>query len=190
MRHTAACFRALLAIACASFAMAQKPAVETAWQLVAQGKQDQAVTLLRDLISADPRNADARLLLGSLLMESGQRAESIAQLGEAVRLVPKSAEAHNALGEAYNTFGEMSKARPEFERAVVLDPRHAQAHVNLAAILLQQGEAQRAIPHLDQAIRLLGAGRTRRKLTTCGPKSTVRTGTRRRQRPSCSRPSS
>ena len=51
--------------------MAQKPAVETAWQLLAQGKQDQAVTLLRDLIHADPRNADARLLLGSVLMEDG-----------------------------------------------------------------------------------------------------------------------
>jgi protein O-GlcNAc transferase len=156
MRHTTARFRALLVIACASFAMAQKPAVETAWQLVAQGKQDQAVKLLREVIQREPRNADARLLLGSLLMESGQRAESIAQLGEAVRLLPKSAEAHNALGEAYNTFGETSKARPEFERAVGLDPRHAQAHLNLAAILLQQGEAQRAVPHLDQAIRLYG----------------------------------
>ena len=136
--------------------MAQKPAVETAWQLLAQGKRDQAVTLLRDLIHADPRNADARLLLGSVLMESGERSESIAQLSEAVRLLPKSAEAHNALGEAYNAFGETSAARPEFERAVELDPRHAQAHVNLAAILLQQGETARAVPHLDEAIRLFG----------------------------------
>src|ERR1035438_4207715 len=149
-------FRASLAIACASLAMAQKPAIETAWQLLAQGKRDQAETLLRDLIHADSRNADARLLLGSILMENGQRSESMAHLGEAVRLLPKSAEAHNALGEAYNAFGETTAARPEFERAVELDPRHAQAHVNLAAILLQQGEAQRAIPHLEQAIRILG----------------------------------
>jgi protein O-GlcNAc transferase len=141
---------------CASLAMAQKPPVETAWQLIAQGKRDQAVTLLRELIKADPRNADARLLLGSVMMENGQRSESIAQLTEAVRLRPKSAEAHNALGEAYIAFGEATAARPEFERAVELDPRHAQAHVNLAAILLEQGEAQRAIPHLDQAIRLFG----------------------------------
>ena len=80
MRHTPHRFRASLLVALASLAMAQKPAVETAWQLIAQGKQEQAVTLLRDLIHADPRNADARLLLGSILMEDGQRAESIAQL--------------------------------------------------------------------------------------------------------------
>jgi protein O-GlcNAc transferase len=134
--------------------MAQKPAVETAWQLVAQGKRDQAVSLLRDLIQADPRNADARLLLGSILMESGQRSESIEQLREGVRLRPKSAEAHNALGEAYIAFGETAGARPEFERAVELDPRHAQAHVNLAAILMEQGE---------QRIRMIRPSAIRRK---------------------------
>ena len=136
--------------------MAQKPAVETAWQLLAQGKRDQAVALLRDLIRQDPRNADARLLLGSVLMEAGQRAESIAQLREGVRLVPKSAEAHNALGEAYNTFGDAAAAQPEFERAVELDPKHAQAQANLGDVLLQQGQAQAAAPHLDAAIRLFG----------------------------------
>jgi protein O-GlcNAc transferase len=156
MKHKARWLQASLAIACATLAIAQKPAVETAWQLLAQGKRDQAVTLLRDLIHADPRNADALLLLGSVLMESGERTESIAQLGEAVRLLPKSADAHNALGEAYNAFGETTAARPEFERAVELDPRHAQAHANLAAILVEQGDAQGAIPHLDQAIRLFG----------------------------------
>src|SRR5690349_5884636 len=109
-------FRALLPVVCIMAAMAQKPAVENAWQLIAQGKQDQALALLRNLIQAEPRNADARLLLGSILMEAGQRSESIAQLTEAVRLLPKSAEAHNALGEAYNTFGEPAAARPEFER--------------------------------------------------------------------------
>jgi tetratricopeptide (TPR) repeat protein len=155
MRHAAHWFGLSLLIA-GALAMAQTPAVEKAWQLIAQGKQELAVTLLRDLIKADPRNADARLLLGSILMEGGQRDESIAQLGEAVRLLPKSAEAHNALGEAYNAFGETAAARPEFERAVGLDPQHAQAHANLAAVLLQQGDAKRALPHLDQAIRLFG----------------------------------
>ena len=145
-----------LPIACAGLAMAQPPSVETAWQLIAQGKRDQAVTLLGGLIRAEPRNPDARLLLGSILMEAGKRDESIAQLREAVRLLPNSAEAHNALGEAYSAFGEMKSARPEFERAVELDPRHAQAQVNLADVLLQQGEAQRAVPHLEQAIRIIG----------------------------------
>jgi protein O-GlcNAc transferase len=146
----------LLLIACASVALAQKPAVETAWQLLAQGKRDQAVAFLRDLIRSDPRNPDARLLLGSVLMEAGQREESIAQLREGVRLLPQSAEAHNALGEAYNTFEQPDAARPEFERAVQLDPRHAQAQANLSEVLLKSGEPAAAAAHLDRAIRLFG----------------------------------
>jgi tetratricopeptide (TPR) repeat protein len=144
----------MLVLACAS--LAQQQEMETAWRLVAQGKRTEAVDLLRVLVKKDPRNPDARLLLGSLLMEAGDRAESIAQLSEAVRLRPKSAEAHNALGEAYNTFGETKSARAEFERAVELDGRHAQAHVNLAEALMSEGDAQSAMPHLDQAIRLFG----------------------------------
>jgi tetratricopeptide (TPR) repeat protein len=147
-----ACLAAILA----SLALAQKPAVEAAWQLLAQGKRDQAVTLLRDVIQTNPGNADARLLLGSVLMEAGQRSESIAQLREAVRLVPQSAEAHNALGETYNAFGDPTAARPEFERAAALDPRHAQAQANLGDVLLQLNEPQAALPHLDEAIRLFG----------------------------------
>jgi tetratricopeptide (TPR) repeat protein len=150
-------FALWLLIACASIAPAQKPAVETAWQMLAQGKRDQAVAFLHDLIRADPRNPDARLLLGSVLMEAGKQDESIAQLREAVRLLPQSAEAHNALGEAFNTFGKLEDARPEFERAVQLDPSHAQAQANLGELLIQSGKAQAAVPHLEQAIRLFGS---------------------------------
>jgi protein O-GlcNAc transferase len=148
--------RCLAALAFAWVSLAQQPEVESAWRLVAQGKRDEAVGLLRLLVKKEPRNADVRLLLGSLLMEAGDRSESIAQLSEAVRLRPKSAEAHNALGEAYNFFGETKSARPEFERAVELNGSDAQAHVNLAAVLLSEGDAQSALPHLDQAVRLLG----------------------------------
>jgi tetratricopeptide (TPR) repeat protein len=131
-------------------------AVESAWHMVAEGKRPQAVALLRDLVKQDPRDADARLLLGSLLMEAGERSESIARLSEAVRLRPVSAEAHNALGEAYKAFGEAKSALPEFERAVALDPRHTQAQLNLGEALLAEGDASAAIPHLDRAIQLFG----------------------------------
>src|SRR5262245_59309914 len=88
------------AMAVLSLAYGQRSPVETAWALIAKGQRAQAVVLLRDTIKAHPDDADARLLLGSILMEQGEQAESIAQLKEAARLRPKSAEAQNALGEA------------------------------------------------------------------------------------------
>lgn len=148
--------RTLIALILALAAMARQPAVEKAWNLIAQGKRADAVALLEGIVRAEPRNAEARLLLGSILMEEGRHAESIGLLRDAVRLQPQSAEAHNALGEAYNAARDAKQARPEFEKAAALDPRHAQARINLAAILVEAGEFPAAAQHLDRAIALLG----------------------------------
>lgn len=146
----------LLALACAGLLQAQRTGVDAAWDLAAKGRRDDAVTLLWKIVKTEPRNADARLLLGSLLMEAGQHAASIEQLSEAVRLRPNSAEAHNALGEAFQAAGDNKDARLEFERTVAIDPAFAQAHVNLGRALLELGQMQSASGPLDRALKLLG----------------------------------
>jgi protein O-GlcNAc transferase len=145
-----------LALVGAVTLLAQRSPVENAWDLLAKGQRPQAIRLLYDIIKTNPRDADARLLLGSVLQEEGDRAGSIVQLTEAVRLRPRSAEAQNALGEAFNAFGDAKAARGPFEKAVALDPRFAQAHVNLGLVLQQAGELDQAAMHLDRAIGLLG----------------------------------
>jgi tetratricopeptide (TPR) repeat protein len=146
----------LSAVACVGLLWAQRAPVEEAWALLAKGQRQQAIALLRRIIHDNPRDADARLLLGSVLQEEGDRGESIAQLTEAVRLRPQSAEARNALGEAFNAFGDAKSARAPFEQAVSLDPKFAQARVNLGLILLQAGEMDAAGVQLDRAIELFG----------------------------------
>ena len=145
-----------LVLASAGLLAAQGSRVDAAWELLAKGQRAQAIAVPREAIRAEPRNGDALLLLGSVLMEEKQAPESIEALKEAVRLKPESSEAHNALGEAYNTFGYPRAARPEFDRAVKIDSRFAQAHVNLAAVLLQSEKAAQAEAHLNRAISLIG----------------------------------
>jgi tetratricopeptide (TPR) repeat protein len=148
--------RSFLAIALAALLQAQSQPVEQAWDLLAKGQRPEAIRLLEKTIQENPRQADARLLLGSVLMEEGRREESIAQLREAVRLQPNSAEAQNALGEACNAFDDPKSARAAFEKAVDLDPKLAVAHVNLGMVLLHAGEMDTAAVHLDRAIALVG----------------------------------
>jgi protein O-GlcNAc transferase len=137
-------------------AMAQKKPVDEAWDLLAAGKREQAIRVLRDIVKTNARDADARLLLGSVLAEAGNRAESIPQLEEAVRLRPNSAEAHHALGETFQNFGEIRPARAEFEKAVKLDPGFGQAQADLGSVLFQAGEFEAAAEHLDRGIKILG----------------------------------
>lgn len=148
--------RVTITLACASLLLAQRAPVEQAWDLLAKGERKQAIRVLHEIIKANPRDADARLVLGSVLMEDGERAESIAQLSEAVRLLPRSAEAHNALGEAFNSFGDTKAARGPFEKAVALNPEFAQARQNLGLVLIQAGEFGAAAKHLDRALVRLG----------------------------------
>jgi tetratricopeptide (TPR) repeat protein len=134
---------------------AQRSPVEDAWQLLAKGQRPQAIRLLQEIIRSNPRDADARLLLGSVLQEEGDRNGAITQLTAAVRLRPNSAEAQNALGEAFHVFGDDESAHPLFEKAVALDPAMAPAQLNLGAILAKNGDLAPAAAHLDRAIALL-----------------------------------
>ncbi len=140
---------------------AQKPApntaIDQAWDLVAHDKRPEAMALLRGEISKHPQNADAQLLLGSLLSESGEAAKGIVHLREGVRLRPRSAIARNALGEALNDVGDLPAARAEFETAVALDPKLAPARENLGLVLLQNQDFAGASKQLDRAIQLYGS---------------------------------
>jgi len=148
--------RWILALLCAGYVAAQNTSVEQAWSLLREGRRSEAIVLLRGIIRDKPANADARLLLGSVLMEDGQREESIAQLTEAVRLRPRSAEAQNALGEAYNAFDDPKAARAPFEKAIAINPKFATARMNLGSVLIQTGDMAAAAAQLDQAIALIG----------------------------------
>ena len=148
---------ALLATVAPGFCQAPQTASrQRAWDLLAAGRRAEAVRLLQEIIGADPRDAEARVMLGSVLMEQGEGAESLAQLREAVRLRPDWAPAQNALGEALRTFDDPIGARRAFETAVACDPQLAQAQVNLGLVLLESGESSSAALHLDRAVQLLG----------------------------------
>lgn len=104
-----------LVLICAATLSGQEAKVEQAWALAAKGQRVQAVQVLRTLIASQPGNTDARLLLGSLLMEAGDKSGSLEQLKTAVSQRPRSVEAQNALGEAYYNFGEVAAAKSAFE---------------------------------------------------------------------------
>jgi tetratricopeptide (TPR) repeat protein len=134
----------------------QQSPLERAWGLAGNGQRGEAIRVLQSLIVTEPRNTDARLLLGSLLMEEGDKESSLAQLMTAVAQRPHSEVAQNALGEAYNKFGETASAKTAFEKAVEIKPEYGIGQLNLGEVLAIQGDMVGAARHLDRAIALLG----------------------------------
>lgn len=148
--------RILVALVYAAMLSGQPSQLDQAWKLAANGQRSQAIALLQSFIVTQPRNTDARLLLGSLLMEAGDKSSSIDQLKTAVDQRPRSADAQNALGEAYNKFGDITAARTAFEKAVAIRPDYGIGQLNLGQVLLTQGDLTGAARRLDRAILLLG----------------------------------
>jgi tetratricopeptide (TPR) repeat protein len=149
--------RFIVALLCAAtLLLGQDATLEHAWDLAANGHRDEAIQVAQTVVQRNPKDADARLLLGSLLVEKGDRIESIAQLLEAVRLRPESAQAQNALGEAYRRFGDAKAALAPFQKAVDIKPAFGVAQENLGAVMLETGDLSGAAEHLDRAIQLLG----------------------------------
>lgn len=146
----------LLPLFCAGLLLAQRPPVEQAWDLLAQGRREETVGVLRRIIEANPNDAEARLMLGSILSEDGAYSEAIDQLKQAVRLLPRSEQAHHALGEALNAWGTPKSASAEFKTAIELNPQFAPARVSLALILLQADDFAAAGEHLDAALKVMG----------------------------------
>ncbi len=132
--------------------------VAAARKLLEQGEPARAVQLLENVIRANPRDGQARLLLGTVLNEDGRHEQAVEQLTEAVRLLPNSAQAHNALGEAYADLDAVAAARGEFEKAVEIDGNLPVARINLGMVLAQQSELVEAKKQLDRALTLAPAG--------------------------------
>jgi tetratricopeptide (TPR) repeat protein len=151
-------FLCLLAFAFTPQARSQNnPDLENARKLFRGGQFAQAEQLLRSLVTVQPSNAPAHLLLGESLAMQDERSGAIEELTTAVRLEPNSAEYLNTLGTVLARFLETGPAQQAFTRALQLDPHLADAHVSLALLLAQAGDLPGAAQHFDTAIALLGS---------------------------------
>jgi hypothetical protein len=81
-----------------------------------------AETLLRRAIEFNPKYADARIDLGTVLAEQNRLPEAVQEFQIAVKLRPDIADAHANLGLAYSQLGRIDDAVREYEK-IPLDDR-------------------------------------------------------------------
>jgi Flp pilus assembly protein TadD len=104
------------------------------------GKQGEAESLLKTLLTFAPADPDAQYVLANLLFERDRFEESIDRYRSLIHLKPDVAHYYNNLGVALLRSGNIEDARVELLKAIDLDPHYGDAHHNLAFIYLLTGD--------------------------------------------------
>jgi hypothetical protein len=121
---------------------------------LAAGRSSEAERLLRQVVAADPRHAEAWHQLGCIAVQR-QHTEAAAQcFVRAIRLDGGRAAYHNNLGNCLRMLGKMAEAEASFKQAIRLQENFGAAWLNLTFLLYAQGRATEAEQHAARALAL------------------------------------
>ena len=128
--------------------------------LFAQGRIDEAETVLTQLVSANPKLMAAYDLLAKCHEASGAAGRAQQVLEEAVSISPHMVRRLRHLGEVALGAGDMTAAEKSFKQVVTKakysEFRDPEDHVNLVRTLVQKGDAAQAsgvIRDLERSMR-------------------------------------
>ena len=113
------------------------------------GRLDDAETLYRAALEAEPDNAEAARLLGTLLAQRQDFAAAEKWLRQAIRIHPGDISAHYNLALMHVNAGNHDAALASAERLLTLDPNIVPAHVIRARALLQINRNTEALAVYD-----------------------------------------
>ncbi|HEX6285582.1 MAG TPA: tetratricopeptide repeat protein, partial [Pyrinomonadaceae bacterium] len=101
---------------------------------------EEAETLTREIVTKNPRNADARALLALILDQRGRHAEAEREYQAALRLKPNLTSALSNFGVLLARTNRPAEAIARFEEVLRIDPKHERAIFNLGALYAARGD--------------------------------------------------
>ena len=93
------------------------------------------VKLLKEALAMDPKNVNAWISLGNLMMDTSRFSEAIDAYEKALALDPKNIDVRVDLGTCYRNTGKPDMAVKEYRKALEVNPQHLHAHINLGIVL-------------------------------------------------------
>ncbi len=118
------------------------------------GRLAEAGVIYREILAADPRNAEALRLLGVIARQESRIDQAIELIQRSIEIDPKRAEAHHNFGDALRSQGKPDEAIAEYSKAIDLRPDWAEAHGALGTALREQGNLDAAIEEFKKVVRL------------------------------------
>jgi predicted O-linked N-acetylglucosamine transferase (SPINDLY family) len=118
------------------------------------GRVEAAEQIYRQVLQAEPNQADAIHLLGLLAHQAGKHAIAAQYIEQAIRLNGNTAIFHNNLGGAYHALHRNADAVACFRRAVELKPDYAVAYYNLGNAWKDLGKWEEAVACYRRSLEL------------------------------------
>jgi Flp pilus assembly protein TadD len=115
---------------------------------------DEAESLMRRCVAADPHDPDHRSNLGQLLAARGKPAEGVAELERAAELAPEFRPARLALARLANQTGQHALAEKHARRLIAFDDRDSEAWSALGTALNGLQRADEAATALRRAVTI------------------------------------
>lgn len=118
------------------------------------GRLDEGIAKVRQVLAADAEVIEAHTMLGNMHAKAGRSGEAIRAYQAALALDAEHEGAAWSLALAYRDAGKDDEARAGFERVLQLNPRGAKPLYQMADIAMRSREFAKAIELLEQGLRL------------------------------------
>ncbi len=119
------------------------------------GRLADAEAIFREVLAAEPDNADALHLMAVLAHQVGRDDVAVPYLEAALARQPDRPDFHGNLGEIMRASGHYPEAAHHFRRALALDPDFADAHNNYGLLCQAEGRVEEAASHYRRALDLV-----------------------------------
>ena len=128
--------------------------LEEASLLFAEGKFRQAEKLARELVTENPRDVNAALLLARIAMDAKCFDDAEGLLRKIVEIAPRYIRAWHELAESVKEQHRVEEEVKILEHALSLDEKNSESHYRYAAALATTGQSEKSVEFYRNATEL------------------------------------
>ncbi len=117
---------------------------------VQSGEQEK---MLREVIAKDPKNVNAWVSLGNMMMDTSRFSEAVEAYQKALDIDPKNVDVRVDMGTCYRNLRKPDMAVKEYRKALELNPQHLFALKNMGIVLAYDlRDADQAVKAFEMAL--------------------------------------
>ncbi len=132
----------------------RQEAFVSALQLHQAGRLTDAQQLYEQILTAEPRHADALHLLGLASHQLGDNEAAVDLIQRAIAINPNTAEVHGNLGDTLKDLGRLDEAAAAYNQALAINPEFAEVLSSLGVVLKRQDRLDEAVAAHRRALEL------------------------------------